>query len=390
MKTLITQDFVDRLAPGEPTTFRDTKLAGFLVVVNRKSISFAVQRDLWRNRQLVKTCRVKLGRVGTMTVKTARAEAGRVLALIASGVDPNEPARAEPTLADAFASYLVTLDKRGRAEKTIAMYRYSFDAYLSSLHKKTCLDIGSRPAEVARLHDRLTRKHGPYSANRSMSLLRAVYRHARRVDARLPEDPVGRAVTFNREKRRNYGMTADQIAEWWARVEALPNPARRAFHKVSLLTGARPGSVAALRWADIDFERSIIQFEKAKGHPYAVPMNSLTHEALENLPRLSGGWVFAAASRAGHIVEWKEPKHPGLYTGHSLRHCYRGILAQLGVDGLTGRLLMGHVVGGDVHDGYLDATVMAGSLARASEKVAGWVRAATATLGATRATLDSR
>jgi len=375
MKANITQAYVDGLVPGKATTIRDTKLPGFMVVVNSKSISFAVQRDLWQNRRLVKTCRVILGRTATMTVKEARTEATRVLSLIASGVDPNHRERPEALLSDAFADYLDMLVKRDRSPKTIAGYKYDFDAYLAPLHKKTLAQID--PVTVRKLHNDITRKRGPYSANRSMALLRAVYRHARRIDDRLPEDPVGRAVVMNKEKRRNYGMTPAQVAEWWTTTNRITNPVRRAFHRVCLLTGARPGSVAALRWRDVDFDRGTIRFEQAKGHPYGVPMNSLTRDLLTELPRLSDEWVFAADSRAGMIREWKEPKHPALYTGHSLRHVYRGILAQVGVDGLTGRLLMGHAVSRDVHDGYLDASVMVAGLARASEKVADWIRAAT-------------
>jgi integrase len=371
MKANITQEFVAGLQPGKPTTIRDTKLSGFMVVVNSKSISFAVQRDLWQNRRLVKTCRVILGRTATMTVKDARLKAARAIDLIASGVDPNQKERPEATLSDAFADYLDMLVKRDRSPKTIAGYKYDFAAYLAPLHKKTLAQID--PVTVRKLHSDITRKRGPYSANRSMALLRAVYRHARRVDDRLPEDPVGRAVVFNREKRRNYGMDAKQVAAWWTATNGISNPVRRAFHRTCLLTGARPGSVAALRWRDVDFDAGVMRFEQAKGHPYSVPLNSLVRDVLGNLPRISDEWLFPSDSRAGHVVEWKE--HDFL-TGHALRHVYRGILAQVGVDGLTGRLLMGHTVSRDVHDGYLDATVIAAGLARASEKVADWIRAA--------------
>lgn len=98
MKANITQEFVAGLQPGKPATIRDAKLSGFMVVVNSKSISFAVQRDLWQNRRLVKTCRVILGRTATMTVKDARLKAARAIDLIASGVDPNQKERPEATL----------------------------------------------------------------------------------------------------------------------------------------------------------------------------------------------------------------------------------------------------------------------------------------------------
>ena len=58
---------------------RDTELKGFIVIVNKKSSSWAVQRDLWQgppgHRRLVRSIRHTLGRVGIMPLRVAREKA---------------------------------------------------------------------------------------------------------------------------------------------------------------------------------------------------------------------------------------------------------------------------------------------------------------------------
>lgn len=78
---------------------------------------------------------------------------------------------------------------------------------------------------------------------------RAAYNFALKVvddpDA-LPGNPVA-AVTFNKERASNRVIMPDDLADWWRRVQALPNPLRRDMHKLGLLSGLRPGTLVALR-----------------------------------------------------------------------------------------------------------------------------------------------
>lgn len=72
---------------------------------------------------------------------------------------------------------------------------------------------------------------------------RAAYNFALKVvddpDA-LPGNPVA-AVTFNKERASNRVIMPEDLADWWARVQALPNPLRRDMHKLGLLSGLRRG-----------------------------------------------------------------------------------------------------------------------------------------------------
>lgn len=97
---------------------RDTELKGF--IVNKKSSSWAVQRDLWQGprgrRRLVRSVRHTLGRVGIMPLRVAPEKALEAIQLIQQGVDPNKPKENEIyTLADQWQEYEATLRTRERS-----------------------------------------------------------------------------------------------------------------------------------------------------------------------------------------------------------------------------------------------------------------------------------
>lgn len=122
-KKRLTERLVDGLAwDGKRRAIRDDKVAGLMVVVNKSSKSYVLQRDLWKNRRLIKTVRHLIGRTDAMSLREARSRATEVSALIAQGVDPNaraEPASGPTTLADAWAEYRADLIQRKRSERTI-------------------------------------------------------------------------------------------------------------------------------------------------------------------------------------------------------------------------------------------------------------------------------
>ena len=91
-------------------------------------------------------------------------------------------------------------------------------------------------------HRQITENHGPVAANRTFRALRAAYNFALRTvddpDA-LPDNPV-RAVTFNKERRREAVIMPDDLPHWWQRVQELPNPLRREMHLLG--TAERPAA----------------------------------------------------------------------------------------------------------------------------------------------------
>jgi integrase len=152
-------------------------------------------------------------------------------------------------------------------------------------------------------------------------------------------------------------------------------PIKRMWWLTALLTGARKGSIEALKWVDADLDKRVIVFRVTKGNrPYAVPIADKLAKLLARY-RDSGKvppseWIFPSTVLEGkHIVGVKNT-HEGVGPAHRLRHTFRTTLAELGASADQARLLMGHSAGGDVSRGYITAPLLIESLRPISNAVA--------------------
>jgi integrase len=147
----------------------------------------------------------------------------------------------------------------------------------------------------------------------------------------------------------------DELPDWWARVQQLPNPLRRAMHTFGLFSGLRPGTLVSLRREWVHLDEAAISIPKMKsGKPFDLPLSGymidLVREALATVDMLYPGspWLFSTRSRAGRVIAtatWKERTLPS-QTGHILRHTYRTVAQRAGIDQVYARLLLDHRVPG--------------------------------------------
>jgi integrase len=303
--------------------------------------------------------------LGELPLKAARAAAAREW----TSLKPR-PAGGRLTLEAAFTEYL---QQRELAAKTRSLYQYDFDRYLSGWHGRALADIGHDRAGVRALFHSVAEAYGKASARQTIQILRAVYRHARKVEADLPECPTI-AVDLPAIKPRDWALSAEDLKRWWAAVETL-SPTKRMWWLTALLTGARRGSVEALAWDDVDFEKKVIRFKVAKGdRPYAVPAADKLVDLLKAYR--DGGeappspWVFPSPAKPdAHLVAVRDEKR-GVASAHHLRHSFRTALAELGASPDQARLLMGHSLGGDVSRGYITAPLLLESLRPLANAVA--------------------
>ena len=130
--------FSDRAIAGLPfveagqQVIRDDDLPGFFLLIGKRSKSFMVQGDLWEGGKR-RTLRVKIGDVGKVQTREARAKAKVLLGSISDGIDPRpqpKPAPApkqnesDPTLKEAWARYRYAhLQRKARSNCTIENYR---------------------------------------------------------------------------------------------------------------------------------------------------------------------------------------------------------------------------------------------------------------------------
>src|SRR5712691_8121882 len=203
---------------------RDAELSGFFIVVGKRTKTFMVQGDLRANGKR-RSVRIKVGEVGELNSREARAKAKTLLGSIAMGIDPRPKKAADaegvdsegtiasgsgangPALRAAWTRYRdAHLKRKGRSDGTIENFRDHVERLMVDWLDQPLALLGDDPSLVAQRHEKITAENGPYIANGCMRSLRAIYNHARKTARSLPvENPVT-AVDWNAEKRRNTAM----------------------------------------------------------------------------------------------------------------------------------------------------------------------------------------
>jgi len=106
-----------------------------------------------------------------------------------------------------------------------------------------------------------------------------------------------------RESLGRPGVKADalqreQLPAWFDAVRGIHNPVVAAYCQVVLLTGARPGEVLEMRWADLNTKwKGLTIRDKVEGER-VIPLTPYVHSLLAALPRRNA-FVFASNPRGG-------------------------------------------------------------------------------------------
>jgi integrase len=360
---LITDRAVARLASGATRTIRDDKLKGFVVRVgkNRKTFRVELERRANGRRTFISK---KLGEHPYVRADDARRAAMAIISKHSSGlVAPRVTLRQglEEWKSSGKAAATWIKDCEERFERCLAHWADEDLALLSD-----------RPDQVRDLHRDLTSRRGPSEANHTMRLLKAIYNNAREAHRGLPADLPTSGVAWNKDRRADKAIPFADFPKWKKQVDAISNPIRRAHHMLCVLTGCRPGELARLRWDGIDCMKRTLTIAKSKtGKNIVLPMSAAIAAELKrarDAGRISDGrspWVFPTESASGHLQHWYDPGVK--WAGNCGRHSYRTICADLGIDPLSTRLLMGHSTR-DVSEGYITTALLTGSSLRAAQR----------------------
>jgi integrase len=139
---------------------------------------------------------------------------------------------------------------------------------------------GITRGDVRDLLGAVARSRGGITANRLRALLSKLFRWAVSQDY-IPADPASDLPKLAKETTRARVLTDDELRALWARLDAVETedslPAGVVLWlRLRLLTAQRGGSVARMKWADIDVERKV----------WEVPASD-TNAATEHLVPLS-------------------------------------------------------------------------------------------------------
>ncbi|TXJ07174.1 MAG: DUF4102 domain-containing protein [Alicycliphilus sp.] len=326
------------------------------------------------------TLRVNIGTAADWPIDKARGEAQRLKVLVDSGTDPRELERKQQadkaaakaaataqalTVGDVWPLYL----ENGRPKRRDAWkprYRADLETMAASGGEKKKRGQGlTRPGPLFPLmalalgdvtedaltvwfdREALTSRH---QATRALMMFRGFLRWcaARPEYRKLADRDAGRAPAIMESlppaKRRTDKLLREQVTGWWAAVEQLSNRTASAYLRALLLTGARREEVAALKWADVDFQWRNLTLADKVDATRTIPLSSYMAHMLATLPRV-GPYVFASASKSGHIVDARDSMDKavneagvGYLTFHGLRRTFTqtgrgvvpaGIVAQI-------------------------------------------------------------
>lgn len=335
----------------------DSKVSGLFVRIGRHKTTWVFQKE-YRTRGKRGTTFRRLGFYPAMSVLAARKAALMYAGQIAAG-KPMPGLRDAVTLDQALAEYDSHLKaqskKRGKPATWARVVQSFARLHLSpSFGRWTLAELSAAPALVRDFHVRVTKEAGPGAADHCCRILAALYKHVAKLDRSLPTQSPCSAVKYNGYTPSTAGLSFDKFAEWQLAVDALPS-LRQAYYRFCLLTGARPGEAARIKWADVDPRKRTITIRHSKsGADIVVPMSSAIARELKCA---RSSLLGQETSRVFPGAEWFKDDLPA--RGRALRRTYRTVAADLGVNEVLTRLLMGHSLAG-INQSYVNALVLTG------------------------------
>jgi integrase len=295
--------------------------------------------------------RITIGSPSTWTIDTARAEARRLKVIIDNGQDPRQVKadglEAEQVKRDAKDAAKASKSKQEAIEhdRRNLIARDAWDTYLAIPHPKwgaqyridhnTVANAGGEPCKVGKnttkpaplsyllskpLHEitapvvldwlanecitRPTFAHNSFRKFRTFIKWCAKhpeYKEIAHADCCTTSE-VKDIIPSSKTKEGDC-LQREQLPDWFSAVGKIANPVICAYLQSLLLTGARRGELAIVKWEDIDFKwNSMTIRDKVEGLR-TIPLTPYVSHLLSALPRRSE-WVFSSPTAAsGYITE---------------------------------------------------------------------------------------
>jgi integrase len=265
--------------------------------------------------------RTTIGAFPDLSVEQARGKAAELNSNLTTwktnnyeGPNPVKAPSKVPTLGDVLESYLEK-DLRKNAknpDRTIKGRRWQFDFYLSSWRNRPLSSI--HRADVIGRHAEIGEKHGEVTANRVIQFLRKLFNHANDPDFALWDgaNPCAKPNKFLfHEHGRKRTIEDGEKPKFFKELEKESNQDLRDFLLIALTTGARRGTILAMRWAQIDWQRELWTIPDPKGRkkdsdPHTVPLTKLAVAVLRLRPKVNE-WVFPGRKEETHLTTVKKP-----------------------------------------------------------------------------------
>jgi integrase len=330
----------ESLVAGE---YYDKRVPGLFLRVGRRAVTWYFRADHRSGGKHIVTSKT-LGRFPETGINSAREQAKVLLGRVANrDVIPSK--RNGTKFGEAFEQYINYLTLKAEAKGKRAAWAYNVKALgdkimLPKWSGWTLAQMSAKPDVVADWHLTVVKSNGPVSANHCARIMRAIYRRAAKRDRSLKSgDLPTSAVDMAHEKREQKGLkiTAAEFRKWKAANDALA-PIKRSYHLVNLLTGARPGELAKVKWSGVDLENRVLVISSSAKMDNAIEV-PMSDEIIKALPK---------QRRAPHDLVWEgvwnnRQRDALPAKGHALRRVYKTVAADhVKVPDDISAVLLGH------------------------------------------------
>jgi site-specific recombinase XerD len=410
MRANITKRSVDALRPtgeGREAVLWDGELKGFGVRVQRGSVkSYILHYRIGSGRGALLR-KLTIGKHGSpWTPGTARAEAKRLLAIVAQGKDPAATNRESVTVGQLCDKYLeaarsglvMTRFKRPKRLTTVAIDEGRVGRHIKPLIGKIPARDLRRP-DVQRMADAIAQGKtagifkgkprgkgvaaaaapgaatidpnvkprgravvtgGAGAAARVVEMLGGIYSWAEKRELIVGPNPA-HGVETARGEAKDRVLTGDELRALGKVLDdneaTAPMPV--AAVRLIVLTGLRREEACALRWREVDIPGSCLRLEATKTGRSTRPIGKAACDLLQSLPRLSEVWVFPNRGDTGRadlkssIADLFDAAELTDARSHDLRRTFGSIAADEGFGDATIAELLGHSRRGVTHRHYI-------------------------------------
>ena len=250
--------------------------------------------------------KLTLGSYPAVDLATARKRAQEALGDLAGGVDPaarkkaaKEARRAAQSTADRVEAVAALFVERYAKRSVGPLWARETERLLKievipKLGSKRLGDVGR--ADIHNLLDSIVDRGSPYTANRTLAVLRRMCNWAieRGIIANSPVEKIKPQAV---ETARDRVLSDDEIRLAWRAFDKIEWPFGP-IAKLLLLTGARRDEIAEGRWNEIDLAPKTwtIAKERSKnGVAHEIPLSDAAIQIIARLPRVGekkDGFIF--------------------------------------------------------------------------------------------------
>lgn len=350
---------------------RDSHLVGFALRATKNGAkSFIVEKRV--NGRVV---RITIGRYPNLTVEQARIEAQKILAKIATGIDPLVERKTNEskaiTLQIAFNDYIRT--RKSLKPTTIKDYQRVLHQVMPDWLNKRLIDITKEM--VSKRHIKYGTENSEARANLAMRVLRAIFNFAQpqyfddnSVVLDNPVKKLSHTRSWYRVERRSNVIKAHDLAQWYKGLMRLDEiisvrdvKLMQDYFLLILFTGLRRTEAAAIRHENVDLVNRTFKVKDTKNRTdHILPMSDFLYELFcrRNAEKINE-FVFPAKSSSTHLIDPRKTlikirELSGVhFTIHDMRRSFITVAESIDIPVYALKKLLNHKMRGDITAGYV-------------------------------------